>query len=35
MAKIFVKQIKRGAVTIDDVPEKWRAQVEQMMAEGN
>lgn len=35
MAKIFVRQIKRGAVTIDDVPEKWRAQVEQMMAEEN
>lgn len=27
MAKIFAKQIKRGAITIDDVPEKWRAQV--------
>lgn len=35
MAKIFVKQIKRGAITIDDVPEKWRAWVEQMFAEGN
>ncbi len=35
MAKIFVKQIKRGAITIDEVPEKWRAQVEQKIAEGN
>ena len=33
MAKIFAKQIKRGAITIDDVPEKWRAQVAQMIAE--
>lgn len=35
MAKIFVRQIKRGAITIDDVPEKWCAQVEQIIAEGN
>lgn len=34
MAKIFVKQIKRGAITIDDVPEKWRAQVAKLLAEG-
>lgn len=34
MAKIFAKQIKRGAITVDDVPEKWRAQVAQMIARG-
>lgn len=33
MAKIFVRQIKRGAITIDDVPEKWRAQGEKLLAE--
>ena len=27
MAKIFAKQIKQGKITIDDVPEKWRAEV--------
>ena len=32
MAKIFAKQILRGAVKIEDVPEKWRAQVEKILA---
>lgn len=32
MAKIFYKQIKRGAITIDDVPEKWRAEVEDLLS---
>lgn len=31
MAKIFYKQIIKGAITIDDVPEKWRSEVEKMM----
>lgn len=34
MAKIFAKQILRGAVKIEDVPEKWRARVEKILAEG-
>ena len=31
MAKIFYKQIIKGAITIDDGPEKWRSEVEKMM----
>ena len=33
MAKIFAKQILRGAITIEDVPARWRAQVEKILAE--
>lgn len=33
MAKIFAKQIKQGKITIDDVPVKWRAEVEALLAE--
>ena len=33
MAKIFAKQILRGAVTIKDVPARWCAQVEKILAE--
>ena len=33
MAKIFAKQILRGAVAIEDVPERWRAQVEKILEE--
>lgn len=38
MAVIYYKRIKAGAyyqghiMTIEDVPEKWRAQVERMLA---
>ena len=35
MAKIFAKQILRGAVAIEDVPERWRAQVEKILAESD
>lgn len=28
MAKIYYRKIKRGEITIDDVPKKWRAQVQ-------
>ncbi len=31
MAKVFYKQILRGAITIEDVPEKWRAEVEKLL----
>lgn len=31
MAKIYVRQIKRGAITIEDVPEKWKADVEKLL----
>lgn len=33
MAKIYYKQILKGVITIDDVPEKWRAEVEEMLGE--
>lgn len=31
MAKIFAIQIKRGAITIEDVPQKWRYAVEVLL----
>lgn len=31
MAKIYYKQILKGVITIDDVPEKWRAAVEEIL----
>lgn len=34
MAKFWYKLVKSGTKTIDDVPEKWRAEVEQMLDEG-
>ena len=34
MAKIFATQIKRGAITLNDVPAKWRAAVE-VLINGN
>ena len=31
MAKIFYKRISAGEMTLEDVPERWRAQVEKML----
>jgi len=31
MAKIYYRKIKRGEMTIDDVPERWRAQVQALL----
>jgi len=31
MAKIYVRKIKAGQMTIDDVPERWREEVEKML----
>ena len=31
MAKVFVTQIKRGTITIEDVPQKWRSAVEVLL----
>ena len=31
IAKIYYKQIIRGAITIDDVPERWRAEVQALL----
>ena len=33
MAKIYVRWIKAGKMTIEDVPARWREQVEQMLEE--
>ena len=31
MAKIYYNRIIDGAITIDDVPERWRAEVQAML----
>lgn len=31
MAKIYVRKILAGEMTIDDVPERWREQVREML----
>lgn len=31
MAKIYYKRIIAGEMTLEDVPERWRAQVEKML----
>lgn len=33
MALFWYKLVKSGAKTIDDVPAKWRAEVERMLEE--
>ena len=33
MAKIYYKRIKAGIMTIDEVPERWRAEVQRMLDE--
>lgn len=33
MAKIYYKRIKAGIMTIDEVPERWRASVQAMLDE--
>lgn len=33
MAKFLVMQIRMGKITIDDVPERFRAEVEALLAE--
>ena len=31
MAKIYYRRILAGIMTIEDVPERWRAQVQEML----
>lgn len=31
MAKIYVRKIKAGQMTIDEVPERWREEVEKLL----
>jgi len=33
MTKIYYRRIKEGIMTIDEVPLRWRAQVEELLAE--
>jgi hypothetical protein len=33
MAKIYYRRIKEGKMTIDEVPERWRTEVERLLAE--
>lgn len=35
MIKFYVNQIKRGVLTIDDVPEKWKELVRQALSGGD
>lgn len=35
MAKIYVKRIKAGLMTLEEVPERWRAEVEEMLNADN
>lgn len=31
MAKIYYRQIKAGNITIDDVPDRWRDEVQALL----
>ena len=33
MAKLYAKRIKQGKMTIDEVPERWREEVEKLLEE--
>ena len=33
MAKIYYRKIKAGQMTLDEVPERWRAEVERLLEE--
>lgn len=33
MANIYVRKIKAGELTIDDVPARWRSKVEELLSE--
>ena len=33
MCKIYVRKIKAGEMTIDDVPQRWRKAVEEALEE--
>ena len=32
MAKIYARKIREGKMSIDDVPERWRAEVEILLS---
>ena len=33
MAKIYVRKLREGTITIEDVPSRWRAEVEKLLEE--
>ena len=33
MAKIYVRRIRAGLMTLEEVPAKWRDEVERLLAE--
>lgn len=33
MAKIYARRIREGIMTIDDVPERWKAATEKLLGE--
>lgn len=33
MAKFYVLQIRLGKISLEDVPERWRAEVEELMSD--
>lgn len=33
MAKIYARKIRNGEMTLDDVPARWKAEVERLLAE--
>lgn len=33
MAKVYVRKIRAGEITIENVPDRWRKQVEELLAE--
>ena len=35
MAKIYARKIREGKLTIKQVPKRWRAQVEKILAESD
>ena len=35
MAKIYVRRILAGEMTIEQVPARWRAEVERLLQEAN
>ena len=34
MVNFYVKRIRKGLMTIDEVPERWREQVREALEEG-
>lgn len=35
MAKIYYRKIKDGTITIEDVPERWREEVQMLLDKDN